>query len=113
MELHSERFGDGPAVLFTALMPDMHHFAGWGGGRVIPLLQKDGTLNVTPGLLQHLRNSFGGLSVSAEDLLAYIAAITAHPGFRSRFDDELTTNGVRVPLTGDATLWSEALHIGR
>ncbi len=113
VELHSERFGDGPATLFTALMPDMHHFAGWGGGRVIPFLQKDGTPNVTPGLLQHLRNSFGGLAVTAEDLLAYIAAITAHPGFRSRFDDELTTVGVRVPLTGDATLWSEALHIGR
>lgn len=113
VEQHSERFGDGPATLFTALMPDMDHFTGWGGGRVIPLLQKDGTPNVTPGLLQHLRNSFGGLPVTAEDLAAYIAAITAHPGFRSRFDDELTTNGIRVPLTGDATLWSEALHIGR
>ncbi|WP_368396602.1 type ISP restriction/modification enzyme [Streptomyces sclerotialus] len=113
VEQHSERFGDGPATLFTALMPDMHHFTGWGGGRVIPLLQKDGTPNVTPGLLQHLRNSFGGLPVTAEDLAAYIAAVTAHPGFRTRFDDELTTNGVRVPLTGDATLWSEALHIGR
>ncbi|MFI8993027.1 type ISP restriction/modification enzyme [Streptomyces sp. NPDC053542] len=113
VEHHSGRFGDGPATLFTALMPDMDHFAGWGGGRVIPLLQRDGTPNVTPGLLQHLRNSLGGLPVTAEDLAAYIAAITAHPGFRSRFDDELTTNGVRVPLTGDVTLWSQALHIGR
>jgi hypothetical protein len=60
-----------------------------------------------------LRTSFGGLPVSAADLAAYIAAITAHPGFRSGFNDELTTNGVRVPLTGDATLWSDALHIGR
>ncbi|MFF2330070.1 MULTISPECIES: type ISP restriction/modification enzyme [unclassified Streptomyces] len=113
VEQHSDRFGDGPATLFTALMPDMDHFAGWGGGRVIPLLQRDGTPNVAPGLLQHLRNSFGGLLATAEDLAAYVAAITAHPGFRSRFDDELMTNGVRVPLTGDAALWSEALHIGR
>lgn len=113
VEKHSGRFGDGPATLFTALMPDMDHFAGWGGGRVIPLLQKDGTPNVVPGLLQHLHNSYGGESVTAEDLAAYIAAITAHPGFRSRFGDELTTNGVRVPLTGDTALWSRALHIGR
>ncbi|MER7348645.1 type ISP restriction/modification enzyme [Streptomyces aurantiacus] len=113
VEKHSGRFGDGPATLFTALMPDMDHFAGWGGGRVIPLLQKDGTSNVVPGLLQHLCNSYGGVPVTGEDLAAYIAAITAHPGFRSRFDDELTTNGVRVPLTGDVALWSEALHIGR
>ncbi|MFF3031900.1 type ISP restriction/modification enzyme [Streptomyces rubiginosohelvolus] len=113
VEQHSDRFGDGPATLFTALMPDMDHFAGWGGGRVIPLLQRDGTPNVTPGLLQHLRNTFGGMPVTADDLASYIAAITAHPGFRSRFDDELKTNGVRVPLTGDAALWSEALDIGR
>jgi len=33
--------------------------------------------------------------------------------FRPCFDDELTTNGVRVPLTGDVTPWSQALYLGR
>jgi hypothetical protein len=112
VEQHSERFGHGPATLFTALMPDMHHFDG-RGGRVLPLLQKDGSPNVVPGLLQHLSNSFGGMPVTAEDLAAYIAAITGHPAFRTRFDDELTTHGIRVPLTGDAVLWAEALRIGQ
>ncbi len=113
VEQHSKRFGAGPALLFTALMPDCDHFNGWGGGRVLPLLQKDGSPNVAPGLLQHLSNSFGGMPVTAEDLAAYIAAITAHPAFRAHFNDELTTYGIRVPLTGDAALWEKALCIGR
>jgi hypothetical protein len=112
VEQHSKSFGPGPAVLFTALLPDHDHFDN-RGGRVLSLLQKDGTPNVVPGLLQHLNNSYGNLIVSAEDLAAYIAAVTAHPDFTSRFQDELTTRGVRVPLTGDAALWSEALGIGR
>ncbi|MDT0378319.1 type ISP restriction/modification enzyme [Streptomyces sp. DSM 42041] len=112
VEQHSKRFGDGPAVLFTASMPDLDHFDG-RGGRVLPLLQKDGSPSVVPGLLPHLRNSYGDLPVTAEDLAAYIAAITAHPGFRARFDDELTTHGIRVPLTGDSVLWREAIAVGR
>ena len=112
VEQHSKKFGPGPAILFSVLLPDHHHFDG-RGGRVLSLLQKDGTPNVAPGLLQHLTNSYGDRVVSAEDLAAYIAAITAHPDFTSRFGDELTTRGVRVPLTGDAALWSEALSIGR
>jgi hypothetical protein len=81
VEQHSKCFGEGPAVLFTALMPDLDHFDG-RGGRVLPLLQKEGSPSVAPGLLPHLRNSYGDLPVTAEDLAAYIAAITAHPGFR-------------------------------
>jgi hypothetical protein len=103
VEQHSKSFGPGPAVLFTALLPDHDHFDN-RGGRVLSLLQKDGTPNVVPGLLQHLSNSYGNQIVSAEDLAAYIAAITAHPDLTSRFRDELTTRGVRVPLIGDVGL---------
>ncbi|MET9127195.1 type ISP restriction/modification enzyme [Streptomyces sp. NPDC004528] len=112
VEQHSRKFGPGPAVIFSTLLPDHHCFDG-RGGRVLSLLQKDGAPNVVPGLLQHLANSYGFQKVSAMDFAAYIAAVAAHPDFTSRFGDELTTRGVRVPLTGDATLWSEALSIGR
>jgi hypothetical protein len=112
VEQHSKKFGPGPAVLFTALLPDLDHFDG-RGGRVLSLLQKDGKPNVAPGLLQHLANSYGCREVPAADLAAYVAAVVAHPGFTSRFRDELTTGGVRVPLTGDAALWSEAVALGR
>ncbi|NJP54005.1 DNA methyltransferase, partial [Streptomyces sp. SBST2-5] len=36
-ELHTESGRPGPAVSFTALLPDMHHFKGTEGGRVAPL----------------------------------------------------------------------------
>lgn len=51
--------------------------------------------------------------VSADDLLAYVAAVVAHPAYTMRFADELTTPGVRVPVTADPALWSEAVDLGR
>jgi hypothetical protein len=63
-------------------------------------------------LLSHLGSTLG-VSVSAEDVLAYIAAVTAHPGFTRRFQKQLRQPGVRVPLTADLTLWNRAVPIGR
>ncbi|MBD0745746.1 hypothetical protein BG418_29345 [Streptomyces sp. CBMA152] len=111
-EQHTQRLQSGPALLFTALVPDMHYFNG-NGGRVLPLLHADGTPNVAPGLLRHLANSYGLQEVLPEDLLAYIAAITAHPNFSERYADDLNSLGVRVPLTADTSLWHEAVSLGR
>ena len=40
--------------------------------------------------------------MSAEDFLAYVAATAAHPAFTARFQDDLSTPGLRLPLTADA-----------
>jgi hypothetical protein len=112
VEQHAQRLQTGPALLFTALIPDMHYFNG-NGGRVLPLLCADGTPNVSPGLLLHLANSYGLQGVIAEDLLAYIAAVTAHPAFTERYADDLNSLGVRIPLTAGAELWHEAINVGR
>jgi hypothetical protein len=106
IEQHSHPFCGGPGLVFSALIPDQDHFNN-RGGRTLPLLHPDGSANVAPGLLQALNGS------SAEDLIAYIAAVVAHPGFTATFVDELTTPGVRVPLTADAARWAEALALGR
>jgi hypothetical protein len=37
----------------------------------------------------------------------------AHPGFVERFRDDLVRPGLRVPLTGDRTLFEEAASLGR
>ena len=42
-----------------------------------------------------------------------MAGVTSHPGYTARFADELKTPGVRVPLTSDPQLWSEAASLGR
>jgi predicted helicase len=112
-EQDAHEIEDGPALTFTGLIPDLDHFCGWGGGGVRPLW-RDPTGNVpnmTDKLLNHLSGVLG-LSITAPDALAYIAAVTAHPGYTHRFKQELRQPGVRVPITADSTLWNNALTIG-
>ncbi|MGW0729906.1 type ISP restriction/modification enzyme [Streptomyces mirabilis] len=111
VEQHTQRLKTGPALLFTALIPDNDYFKG-NGGRVLPLLHADHTPNVAPGLLHHLANSYGLQEVLPEDLLAYIAAVTAHPFFTERYADDLNSPGVRIPLTAASGLWHEGTSLG-
>lgn len=113
-ELHSEAIRLGPALTFAGDTPEMHHFKGSGGGRVLPLYAgPDATRpNLAPGLLDVLSERLG-LAVGPEDLLAYVAALTAQPAFTKRFADDLRTPGIRVPLTALADTWQDAVLIGR
>lgn len=111
-EQHSQPISSGPAVVFSTLIPDMDHFKGSEGGRILPLLHPDGSPNLAPGLLAYLSHMLNQ-PVAALDVAAYIAAVTAHPAFTAHFTDELATPGVRVPLTADVELWHEAVALGR
>jgi len=104
----------GPALTFTAFTPDMDHYKGSAGGRVLPLYASDDTSrpNIAPGLLDVLAERLG-VPVTPEDLLAYVAAVTAHPGFTEHFAEDLRTPGIRVPLTADPATWQEAAEVGR
>lgn len=51
--------------------------------------------------------------MTPEDLFAYIAAIAAHPGYTRRFETDLATPGLRIPLTADPALFAEAAELGR
>lgn len=104
----------GPAITFAAHTPDMDHFKGSAGGRVLPLYASEDTSrpNIAPGLLDDLSDRLG-FPVSPEDLLAYIAAVTAHSGFTERFSDDLRTPGIRVPLTAEPAVWHDAVAVGR
>jgi predicted helicase len=95
----------------------MDYFKGSEGGRVVPLLHPGGKPNLAKGLLDALStlvasDLFEG-NVTADDVLAYVAAVTSHPAFTETFADELTTPGVRVPMTADPSLWAEAVELGR
>ncbi|OZC32854.1 N-6 DNA methylase [Gordonia polyisoprenivorans] len=111
VEQHSIHPGAGPALYFSALLPDINAFNN-RGGRTLPRLHPDGTPNVAPGL-DHALRTLVGASARAEDLVFYLAALTAHPGFVAHFDDELATPGVRIPITGDSALWDTAVELGR
>ena len=54
-----------------------------------------------------------GVAVAAEDLIAYIAAVMAHPAFTARFRDDLVRPGLRVPLSADRKLFDEGVVLGR
>lgn len=113
-ELHTEPIGRGPALIFSALPPDKHFFKGSGGGRAMPLYRDEQTTtpNLAPGLLSAL-TSLLGATITPEDALAYIAAVTSHSGYTERFAAELDTPGARVPLTADYALYQEAVVLGR
>lgn len=112
-EQHAHPTGGGPALTFTHLLPDMHHHSG-RGGRVLPLYRdaEASRSNILPGLLELLGTRLTQ-SPTPPDLLAYVAAVTAHPGYTERFAKELKSPGVRIPLTSDAGLWERAVDIGR
>lgn len=111
VEQHRHPFQSGPALLFSPLIPDFDHFNN-RGGRTFPYRHPDGTANWAPGLTTAL-SALLAVDVALDDVLAYVAALTAHPGFTRTFTDELTTPGVRVPLTADAGSWADAVILGR
>ncbi|MEP7340666.1 MAG: type ISP restriction/modification enzyme [Acidobacteriota bacterium] len=104
----------GPALTFTGLIPDLHHYKGSFGGRVFPLWhdREARVPNIPPNLLAYLGQRYER-QVSAEDLFAYIAAIAAHPAFTARFQSDLVQPGLRIPLTADADTFAAAAELGR
>ncbi|HEV2201776.1 MAG TPA: type ISP restriction/modification enzyme [Bryobacteraceae bacterium] len=103
----------GPAVTFSALIPDLHHYNG-RGGRVFPLWsdQQAFSPNLPRRLLAFLSQKYG-TQVTAADFVAYMAGITAHPAFTARFQEDLSTPGLRIPLTVDSETFAKVADLGR
>ena len=104
----------GPALTFTGLIPDGDHYKGSFSGRVYPLwFDRAATVpNVPPGLLSHLLKRYKR-PVAAEDLIAYIAAVAAHPAYTARFAPDLVQPGLRIPLTARGATFAAAAELGR
>lgn len=112
--LHDRHPGEGPALTFTALPPDKHHFKGSFGGRSYPLWldRAASRTNLAPNLLNGLTKAIG-LPLQPEDLLAYIAGVAGSPSYVRRFDAQLKSPGLRIPVTSDPQLFFEAANLGR
>jgi len=104
----------GPAITVTGLVPDHDHYKGSFAGRVYPLWRDAGasSANLPPKLLPFLAQRLGR-DVSAEDFVAYVVATAANPAFTERFQDDLSTPGLRIPITADSATFSEAAELGR
>ncbi len=105
---------NGPAITITGLIPDLDHYKGSFGGRVFPLWRDAGSTNsnIRPNLFNFLKTKFRA-RVSGEEVIAYIAAVAAHPAYTSRFQADLSRPGLRIPFTADAKLFAEAVELGR
>lgn len=112
VELHSEFPRQGPGLVFSSLIPDAHYFRGSGGGRALPVYHPDGSFNEVPGLVSALRDLLGQ-EVGFDEVVFYVAATVGHPDYVARFERELQTPGVRVPMSLDPSLWLRAIEIGR
>ena len=104
----------GPGLTITGLLPEINHYRGSAGGRVFPLWADAAATqtNLSPDLLRVLGETFGA-PVTPEALMAYIAAVAAHPGYVERFRANLKQPGLRIPITADGALFDEAVEIGR
>ena len=111
-EFHSRHPKTGPGLMFSSLILDKNSFKGSNSGRVLPMLHPDGEPNTAPGLLAALSERFGR-EITVQELTAYIAGISAHPGYVEAFDEELYYSGNRMPLTADGELWDKAVEIGQ
>lgn len=113
VEQNAHAITNGPGLVFSAFIPDMHYFNGRSGA-VRPLYRDAAgqTANVTPELLPVVSQRLG-VSVSAQELIAYIAAVTSHPAYTEQFVEDLEMPGARIPFTAAPELWDRAVEIGR
>jgi hypothetical protein len=102
----------GPALSFTGMIPDLHHYHG-RGGRALPLWadRLASVPNIKPALLAALEVAYGA-PVTAPEMLAYLAAVAAHPAYTARFQPDLVQPGLRIPVTAEAALFHEAVDLG-
>lgn len=68
--------------------------------------------NLPPKLLEFLAKKYKTV-VTAEDFLAYLAAVAANPAYTARFQKDLAQPGLRIPLTARPKLFAQAVDLGR
>ena len=108
----TQLLGDGPALIASSLLLDIHYLGG-GGKDVMPLYRDADAAepNILPGLLELLAAAYGR-PVSPEDFAAYLYGLLAQPSYTALYYAELATREVRVPLTKDAALFARAVELG-
>ena len=112
--LFSQSLGAGPALMASALIPDLDSFRGsYGAKSVIPLYRDSQASepNLLPHLLDHLSIATDQ-AITPEDFVAYVYGIMSAPAYVERFYKELDTHQVRVPITTDGDLFCKIRDLG-
>ena len=108
----TQLLGEGPGLIVSTMLTDLHHLGG-GGKDVMPLYRTADAseTNIVPGLLPLLANNYG-YEVTPRDFIAYLYGIMAHPAYTKRYYKELATRQVRLPLTKDSELFDKVRDVG-
>jgi hypothetical protein len=95
-------------------VPDLHYFNGRGAKDIIPLFRDNNASlpNLHPDLLRILAGKLHR-DVSVQDWACYLYGVMAHAGYTSRFQSELASRDVRVPITLDLQLFEQAIALGK
>lgn len=106
--------GKGPALTLSSAVPDMDYFCKRGAKDIMPLYRDAAAreANILPGLPEFLSRIYGEV-VGAEDVAAYAYAILGQGFFTEKFQAELTSREIRLPLTKSGELFFRAAEIGR
>ncbi|MDI9349676.1 MAG: N-6 DNA methylase [Candidatus Symbiobacter sp.] len=105
---------NGAAITFASHLLDIDHNRGKSGGRVFPLWQNaEATVeNISQPLRETLEKIYRE-KISGEKIMAYIAAIAAHPAYTNKFKADLQQPGLRIPLTRSPELFHQAVELGQ
>ena len=112
--LLTKPLGLGPALTACSAIPDLDHFSNRGAKDILPLYRNAEATepNILPDLLEILQEAYGK-SVSPEDFAGYIYAVLAQPEYTSRFEKELSSREIHVPMTKDGKLFFELAEFGQ
>jgi hypothetical protein len=111
--------GPGPTIHCFTSVPDRNSFKGSASASIVALYRDSEASqpNVTDGLLAAIgdelrRRAAEAADPTPEDLAAYAYALLSTPAYQRRFADELEGKVVRVPLTAEPALWTDAVALG-
>ena len=114
--LSSTRVGQGPVLVATPYVPDLHHFRGSFGGRdVFPLWpEPEHTRTNCPNAMLDALSSTLGVTVTGESVFAYVYGLLGTGAFSQDFAEELThgTGYAHVPLSASRDLFQRAVDLG-
>ncbi len=112
-----------PSAFCCRFAPDLHLCSTLDGHQCFPfyVYDEDGTNrreNVTDWALKQFRDRYRDKKLTKWDLFHYVYAVLHHPGYRSRFADNLKKSLPRIPFAPDFRAFAAAgkqlaeLHLG-
>ncbi|RJP19273.1 MAG: DNA methyltransferase [Candidatus Omnitrophota bacterium] len=110
ISIFSQPVSHGPCLTVCADIPDLDYFRGsYGAKAVMPFCRdaKGKYKNVNPGLLKLSKTK-----CKPEDMVSYLYGLLSNPAFTERFETELTSRQLRIPITKDIKLFDEIAKIG-